>query len=733
MPVTIQVLEHTRFGAIFSDVIKNSTYEGVFGYRDLVSMALDEHINGIAISTPDHDFGVTAVIFVEGKPDCVMMLDNHGSFLLDRAGSLLEELGTFELFGVDAQRLKSHRNHLDAVIREHAPPAEGRDMDLREEILQLREENAHLRQNEARYRTLVEEAHCIVIRIDRHGFILFVNEYGRDMFGIRDSGEGLHVGALCPVDGGQGEDFCARIAGILSCPEDSGTFECRHAAADGSVRWIAWTSSVQQSPSGAVESVLCTGNDITPACAVHDDLKRTEERLKILLEHAPTMILVNRQGRIVYANQKCEEILGYSRHELCTAPFTFPDLIAPEDVDAMAVFDRTDDYRCPDAVECTFLAKDGQRRDAIFSGQFISYEGERALIGVITDITGRKESEWKLRRSRQLYRAIFETTGTATVIVDEDGSLLLANAEFERMFGYTPAELDGSKWYKSLFKGEDQVKLASYHMVRRLGPGMAPRSYEAMLVDKAGETRSVWMTASLIPGTTRSVVSLMDITDRKHAEKALREKEERYRIIAENAKDVIWTMDLDLGFTYISPSVTSLLGYTPEEMMALSLDHILSKDSVEYARRVLLEEYSRRAESEGEDDKNVILEFECAKKDGSLIWAEARVSFLRDAERRAIGIVGVAHDIGARKEEERVMRDALDQIEKNMEQFAILNDHIRNPLQAIVGLVDLEGGPLADKIVSQAAEIDTIIKRLDIGWLESKKISDFLRKHCRMT
>jgi sigma-B regulation protein RsbU (phosphoserine phosphatase) len=105
-------------------------------------------------------------------------------------------------------------------------------------------------------------------------------------------------------------------------------------------------------------------------------------------------------------------------------------------------------------------------------------------------------------------------------------------------------------------------------------------------------------------------------------------------------------------------------------------------------------------------------------------------------------IVLVANIIRRRRAEEALRRseeefrqlsllqhEALEQIEENMEQMAILNDHIRNPLQAIVGLADLEGGAMAEKIFRQAGEIDAIINRLDQGWLESSKIRDFLQRH----
>lgn len=82
---------------------------------------------------------------------------------------------------------------------------------------------------------------------------------------------------------------------------------------------------------------------------------------------------------------------------------------------------------------------------------------------------------------------------------------------------------------------------------------------------------------------------------------------------------------------------------------------------------------------------------------------------------------------------EELKKEAFFQIEKNMEQFAILNDHVRNPLQAIIGLADLHGGDMGNKIISQAHEIDEIVTKLDAGWIESDKVREMLSRHYGIT
>jgi PAS domain S-box-containing protein len=154
---------------------------------------------------------------------------------------------------------------------------------------------------------------------------------------------------------------------------------------------------------------------------------------------------------------------------------------------------------------------------------------ERELINAIAErlekIIERTQMEEELRGSKEAYRSIFETTGTATAIIEEDTTLSLVNAEFERLSGYSREEIEGKKSWTEFVVGDDLERMKEYQRLRRTDPGLAPTRYEFRFIDKQGTIKDILLTVNMISGTKMSVASLLDITDRKRVE------EERERIL----------------------------------------------------------------------------------------------------------------------------------------------------------------------------------------------------------
>ncbi|WAC06262.1 MAG: PAS domain S-box protein [Thermodesulfobacteriota bacterium] len=148
--------------------------------------------------------------------------------------------------------------------------------------------------------------------------------------------------------------------------------------------------------------------------------------------------------------------------------------------------------------------------------------------------------------------------------------------------------------------------------------------------------------------------------DRKYRAptKTLERSERLYRMLAENVSDVIWTMDMNLRLTYISPSVTRLLGFSVEEAMAKGGMDFLTPSSYQIAMTNIAEEMAREKLRQKDLSRSRSLELELTCKDNSTIWAEVKMSFLRDSEGHPIGILGVSRDITQRKQAEQTLMES---------------------------------------------------------------------------
>jgi PAS domain S-box-containing protein len=152
--------------------------------------------------------------------------------------------------------------------------------------------------------------------------------------------------------------------------------------------------------------------------------------------------------------------------------------------------------------------------------------------------------------------------------------------------------------------------------------------------------------------------------ERKRSEEELRESERRYRLLADNATDIIWTSSIDLTLTYVSPSITRTLGYSTEEVIGKTFEGLLTPASFEVATKVLAEELAIESMVQRDLLRSRILELELNCKDGSTIWAEVIITFLRDPDDRAVGILGTARDITERKRAEESLRKSEEKLQQ---------------------------------------------------------------------
>jgi len=148
------------------------------------------------------------------------------------------------------------------------------------------------------------------------------------------------------------------------------------------------------------------------------------------------------------------------------------------------------------------------------------------MLGIYADITDIKTTEQALRESEARYRTIFENTGTATVLIEKDMMISMANAELEKILGYRKKEVEGKMKVLDFVDKDHVQRVKEFHRLRRIDPASAPRNYEVKVKSKKGETLDVYLTVGMIPGTDRSVASILDITELKDSESQLKKQKE---------------------------------------------------------------------------------------------------------------------------------------------------------------------------------------------------------------
>ncbi|MEN6320957.1 MAG: PAS domain S-box protein [Syntrophaceae bacterium] len=410
-------------------------------------------------------------------------------------------------------------------------------------------------------------------------------------------------------------------------------------------------------------------NAAIEATRLQSDLRESEEKFRALADSTPTAVMLYQDGRWIYANRAAENICGYSTKELLS--MNFWDFVHP---DYKALIQQHGQKRqrgeeTTNRYEFKIITKDGTEKWVDLAGASTMIGGRFAGIISVSDITEHRKKESQsqialdaLSKSESLIRAITDSTQDAILMMDPTGCISFWNPAAEHIFGYTPPEAIGQNLHQFLApKRYMESYYTAFFKFKKTGQGEAiDKTIELQACRKNGEEFPIELSLSAIrlEEGWHAVGIIRDITSRKQTEEALRESEGKYRILAENASDIIWSMDLNLKFTYISPSIEKIQGWSAEELKSLRLQDIMPPDSLAKVMTIMEEEIALE-ETPGTDPKRTRrFEIEEYHKNGSIIWMELIARFLRNEQGELIGITGITRDITDRKRSEVALKES---------------------------------------------------------------------------
>jgi len=329
-----------------------------------------------------------------------------------------------------------------------------------------------------------------------------------------------------------------------------------------------------------------------------------------------------------------------------------------------------------------------------------------------------------------LQRMAVENSPSSILVLDREGIILYANRPFPGMkvgtvLGQSLLQCVPDTWQQGI--GDC--------LAQAVATGRS-HGFEVSLDRSAGNNLSVEGRISPIEGdkgVDLVVVNAVDTSDRQTLENQLRVHAERYRLLTETISDVIWTMDLNQKITYISPSIRPLIGYAEDEMQMMELREILAPESFALAREILLEELRLEYQPDLEPSRSRTLDLKLVRKDGSTVWCEAKMSFLRDAMGRPKGVLGVARDISSWRQAQRALDASEERLRRAQRLEAVgqlaggVAHDFNNLLTVIIGNVGLMLKDLPSDDLRRAPG-DEISKAADRAAVLTRQLLAFSRK-----
>jgi len=460
-------------------------------------------------------------------------------------------------------------------------------------------------------------------------------------------------------------------------------YDYRWKCKDGSYRWFLDQAALVVDEQGKPSEIIGTWLDITDRKAAEEALRTSEERFRIAANIANDLIFERdfKTGRTRFFGDVGMN-LGYAPGEFPQMFDTFSDYIHPDDVPHVVEaiinnFQTGTLYR----IEYRVRKKDGAYAVWSGGGNLIWDQSGRPLkwVGVATDITERKRAEEALRESEKRYRLLAENVSDVIWTTDLNFKFTYISPSCNDIFGWTAEErlkmpLSAMLTPGALQRVAEILSRESQLIQSQRQDFMKSMTTELEMYRKDGSTIWTEVNGKFLLDERNKPIGVQgvtrDISKRKKAEDALRQSEEQYRLLAENATDIIWTTNMDLKFTYLSPSYTDFFGFSVEEGLTQSMQEKTTPDSFRRAVEVFQDEMMKEETGLMDLQRTRTLELEIRHKNDSTIWVETTVKFLRDAQNRPVGLQGTTRVITERRKAEEALRESERRLKEIMDNMS---------------------------------------------------------------
>ncbi len=432
--------------------------------------------------------------------------------------------------------------------------------------------------------------------------------------------------------------------------------EKRYIRKDGSIMWGHLSVQAVKDGSGQILYMLGMIQDITERRRTEQALKESEQRYRAAIEHSNDGVVITREGRHVYVNQRFLDMFGYDRpEEVLGTSIADARHVHPEDRAWLAEItqQRPKGEPAPSRYDHRAIGKDGTVLHVEASATMIVYQGEPASLGYLRDITKRKQAELRLGESEEALKSLLNATNDVACLTDIKGAILAVNSVLAQRVGRGVNDLIGQN-ILDLFPKE--IMHPRRLWAEKVVESGKPVRFEDVSSDARYFDACIYPIFDAAGNVVRLAVYARDITEVKQASQALAESEARFKQLFDSVDDGIAVRDAHT-FELLDANrrFSEMWGYTLEELKQLSSGSLGADQSINERRARLVAYYGQVA-------KGIpgLLQWRARRKDGSIFWVELNGTTISIGNRECLLLV--VRDVTERKKAEKALRATGEQL-----------------------------------------------------------------------